>query len=313
METMKAALCLRYGAPEVLSIGRISKPTPGRGEVLIRIHASSVTRSDLFVRGHRLPLLLKLFLRLAMGIRRPRNPVLGQTFAGIIEETGPGITRFKKGDRVAGLGGFSFGGYAEYKCMKETDSKKGCLAAIPDALDFAGATAAAYGGLLAFQFMEPGNIRSGDRVLVYGASGTSGVLAVQYAKHLGATVTGVCGPTNQDFVRSLGADRTLDYTKPVTDMEGYDFILDAVGKARTSQLKKACKKSLAPGGRYASIDDSALLLDSARLDRIFRLVATGAIQPVTDRVYPLEDIVAAHGYVETGHKRGNVAISINEV
>jgi NADPH:quinone reductase-like Zn-dependent oxidoreductase len=313
MDTMKAVLCEKYGGPEVLKLGQIRKPATGADELLLKIYSSSVTRSDLFVRGHKIPLLRSLFLRLAMGIRKPRNPVLGQTFAGIVELTGPEITRFRKGDRVVGLGGFTFGGYADYKCMKETDSMQGCLAKIPESISFEDATSAAYGGLLALQFMESSNIKKGDRVLVYGASGTSGIMAVQFAKHLGANVTGVCGPANLDFVISLGADKVLDYTDPgaVSGLEWYDFILDAVGKAKTSLLKKAARKVLAPGGRFASIDDKALILDSKRLERILDLVKTETVKPVTDRVFPLEQIVEAHEYVERDHKRGNVAVTVN--
>ena len=313
MSIMKAVLCTKYGGPEVLKLGHIKKPQPKKDEVLIKIYASSVTRSDLFVRGFGITFPQIVFLRLAMGIFKPRNPVLGQTFAGIIEETGSGITRFKKEDRVVGFGGFSFGGYAEYKCMKETDSKRGCLAVIPENISFEDAVSAAYGGLLAFQFMDTGNIKCGDKVLIYGASGTSGVIAVQYAKYLGATVTAVCGPANLEFVKSLGADKALDYTKAesVSELEEYDFILDAVGKAKTSALKIAAKKALTGSGIYASIDDSALLLDSVRLGRIIDLVAKDAIKPVTDRAYPIEEIVEAHRYVEKDHKRGNIAVIIN--
>ncbi|MBN2511258.1 MAG: NAD(P)-dependent alcohol dehydrogenase [Spirochaetales bacterium] len=312
MDTMRAVVYTKYGPPDVLTIGRIAKPEPEHDEVRIQIYASSVTRSDLFVRGYTVPFPTCIFLRLAMGVLKPRNPVLGQTFAGIVDKTGPGVTRFRAGDRVAGLGGFSFGGYAEYTCMKETDSKHGCLAVLPHNLAFEDATSAAYGGLLAFQFMERGNIHKGDKVLIYGASGTSGAMAVQYAAHLGASVTGVCGPSNLEFVTSLGAESVLDYTNTEASakLERYDFILDAVGKAKTSGLKKACRGALTPRGTYASIDDSPLLLDSGRLGRIFHLVETGAIKPATDRVYPIEQIVEAHRYVEKGHKRGNVAVRV---
>jgi NADPH:quinone reductase-like Zn-dependent oxidoreductase len=199
--------------------------------------------------------------------------------------------------------------------MKETDSKQGCLAIMPDNIGFEEATAAAYGGLLAFQFMEKGAITPGSKVLIYGASGTTGIIAVQYAKHLGAAVTGVCSGKNSEFVKSLGADKVLDYTKQEScgALDDYDFIFDAVGKAKTSVLKKACAKALKTGGTYASIDDNALLLESSRLDRIRELIESGKIKPINDRIYPFERIVEAHNYVETGHKRGNVAITFNSV
>jgi NADPH:quinone reductase-like Zn-dependent oxidoreductase len=204
--------------------------------------------------------------------------------------------------------------------MKETDSKQGCLAVKPANISYEEATSAAYGGLLALQYMESGHIQPGDKALVYGASGTSGTVAVQYAKHLGAEVTAVCSAANADFVKALGADKTLDYTNAecVSMLESYDFVLDAVGKNRTSELKEACRRQMAQrrvAGRdtFVSIDDGALLLESERLDKMRELVEAGFVTPVNDRSYPLEQIVDAHRYVELGHKRGNVAITVNEV
>jgi NADPH:quinone reductase-like Zn-dependent oxidoreductase len=313
METMKAILCPRYGSPEVLFIGRWKKPVPRKDEVLIKIYAASVTNSDIFIRSSNIPLKFRIPMRLMMGITRPRNPILGEVFSGEIEYAGPEIKRLKAGDQVYGLTGFSLGAYADYKCMKEIDSTRGCLSVKPKNISFEEATSAAYGGLLALQQMEKGNIDRGHKVLIYGASGTSGTIAVQYAKHLGAVVTGVCGPSNREFVKSLGADKVLDYTKNGSDadLEEYDFIIDAVGIYKTSDLKRACAKRLTKNGRYTSIDDGALLLESDRLDRITALVESGKIKPVNDRIYPFEQIAAAHIYVETGHKRGNVAVTVN--
>jgi len=313
METMKAIICGKYGSPEVLHIEQRPKPVPREDEVLIKIYAASVTNSDLFIRSSTVPLRVLIPFRLMMGIRKPRRAVLGEVFSGEIEFTGSEIKRFKAGDQVYGLTGFSVGAYADYKCMKEIDSKQGCLALKPKNISFEEATAAAYGGLLAFQFMEKANISRGHKVLIYGASGTTGTVAIQYAKHRGAEVTGVCGPPNIEFVRSLGADKTLDYTnsESLKNLEQYDLVVDAVGKRKISALKKACKKSLAKNGKYVSIDDGALLLQSDRLERITELVENGAIKPVTDKVFPFEQIVEAHRYVETGHKRGNVAITVN--
>lgn len=309
---MKAILCYKYGAPEVLQIGRVNKPIPKSDELLIKIYATSVTNSDIFIRGSKLPFPIIIPFRLMMGILKPRKPIMGQVFSGKIESAGSEIKRFKTGDHVFGLTGFSLGGYADYKCMKEVDSKQGCLAIMPN-ISFEEATYAAYGGLLAIQYMEKGYIEKGNEVLIYGASGTSGTFAVQYAKHLGAIVTAVCGPKNVEFVKSLGADSVIDYTSQdaITRLEKYDFILDAVGKAKTSALKKACMKSLSKNGKYGSIDESPLLLKSDRLNQITKMVDAGFIKPVNDRVYSFEQIVEAHKYVETGHKRGNVAITVN--
>ncbi len=314
METMKAIVCPKYGSPEVFQVKQWKKPIPKKDEVLIKIYAASVTNSDIFIRSSNIPLLFKIPMRLMIGIKRPRNAILGEVFSGEIEYAGSEIRRFKAGDQVYGLTGYSLGAYADYKCMKEIDSKKGCLAVKPGNIGFEEATSAAYGGLLAFQYLEKGNIGRGQRVLVYGASGTSGTMAVQYAKHLGAAVTGVCGPSHLAFVKSLGADHVLDYTnsESVKYLEQYDFIIDTVGKRKTSELKKACRKALAKNGRYVSIDDGALLLRSDRLDRIRELVESGIIKPVNDRVYRFEQIVEAHQYVELGHKKGNVAITVNK-
>jgi NADPH:quinone reductase-like Zn-dependent oxidoreductase len=314
METMKAIICEKYGPPEVLQIKQHKKPIPEKDEVLIKIYAASVTDSDIFIRGSNIPLIFMIPMRLMIGIKRPRNSIIGEVFSGEIEQTGSEIRRFKTGDQVYGLTGFSLGAYADYKCMKETDSKQGCLAVKPGNIGFEEATSAAYGGLLAFQFLEKGNIKRNQKVLIYGASGTSGTIAVQYAKHLGAAVTGVCGSSNMELVKSLGADKVLDYTKneSIEDLEDYDLVVDTVGKRKTSELKKACADALTTNGKYVSIDDGALLLQSDQLNKITRLVESGIIKPVNDRVYRFEQIVEAHKYVETGHKKGNVAITVNK-
>ena len=179
-------------------------------------------------------------------------------------------------------------------------------------LNYEEATVAAYGGLLAFQFMDMGNIQPGQNVLIYGASGTTGTTAIQYARYLGAKVTGVCSTANLELVKSLGADAVIDYTNVDTIDPGvkYDFILDAVGKSKTSKFKEACKKALVPGGKYVSIDDAALLLDSKRLTRIKELAEAGYLKPFIDRSYQFEEIAEAHRYVEKGHKKGGVVIKV---
>ena len=247
-----------------------------------------------------------------LGLTKPRKPIIGLVLAGEIESIGKNIKRFKIGDQVYGLTGFGLGAYAEYKCMKETDSKHGCLGLKPTNITYEEATVAAYGGLLAFQYMEKGNIHRGQKVLIYGASGTTGTTAIQFAKYLGTEVTAVCSTTNLELVKSLGADIVIDYTKADTLDPGvqYDFILDAVGKMKTSKLKDACKKALAPKGKYVSIDDGKLMLDSKRLALIKELVEAGHIKPVIDRTYLLEQIVEAHIYVGKGHKKGGVVITV---
>ena len=312
MEKMKAIICTKYGPPEVLKIKEVEKPAPKDDEVLIKIFATAVTASDIYIRGSQIPIQFWIPMRIMLGLTKPRKSIIGLVLAGKIESVGKNVKRFKPGDQVYGLTGFGLGAYAEYKCMKETDSTYGCLALKPNNLSYEEATVAAYGGLLAFQYMERGNIQRGQKVLIYGASGTSGTTAVQFAKYLGAEVTGVCSTSNIELVKSLGADSVIDYTKKdsINLIKQYDFILDAVGKSKTSELKEACKKALIPKGKYVSIDDGKLILDSNRLALIKELVETGHIKPVVDRSYPLEQIVEAHEYVGKGHKKGGVTITI---
>jgi NADPH:quinone reductase-like Zn-dependent oxidoreductase len=310
---MNAVVCGKYGPPEVLRLTKVPKPSPRPDELRIRIDASAVTASDIFIRSGRVTPLLQIPFRIMMGFTKPRHPVIGFVFSGVIDETGPEITRFKPGDEVYGTTGFRLGAYAEYRCMRETDARRhGCLALKPANLTLEESTAAAYGGLLALQYADKGNIQPGDNVLVYGASGTSGTIAVQYAKHLGAKVTGVCSTNNVDFVKSLGADEVLDYT--VVDAppagECYDFVLDSVGGIKTSKLKIACKEALGPQGKYVSIDDGDLILSSQRMEQMTELFESGTLTPVLGRTYPLEEIVEAHRFVQGGHKRGGVAVTI---
>jgi NADPH:quinone reductase-like Zn-dependent oxidoreductase len=312
MEKMKAIVCTKYGPPEVLRLKEVEKPSPKNDEVCIKVHATAVTASDTFIRGYKIPLRFRIPMRIMLGLTKPRKPVIGLVLAGEIESAGKDIKRFRNGDKVYGLTGFGLGAYAEYKCMKETDSKQGCLALKPENLTYEEATVAAYGGLLAFQFMDTGNIQPGQQVLIYGASGTTGTTAIQYARYLGAKVTGVCSTANLELVKSLGADTVIDYTyvDKIDPGVKYDFILDAVGKSKTSKFKEECKKALVPGGKYASIDDASLLLDSKRLTRIKELAEAGYLKPFIDRSYQLEEIAEAHRYVEQGHKKGGVVIKV---
>jgi NADPH:quinone reductase-like Zn-dependent oxidoreductase len=251
-------------------------------------------------------------MRVMIGLTKPRRGIIGIVLAGEIESAGKHAKRFKIGDQVYGLTGFGLGAYAEYTCMRETDSRRGCLARKPAGISFEAATVAAYGGLLALQYLGKGNVRHGHRVLIYGASGSCGTTAVQIAKHRGAHVTGVCSTANLDLVTSLGADSVLDYTQQHSPGPGarFDVILDAVGRMKTSRLKQACRTALSPAGRYVSIDDGALKLDSGRLAELTDLIEAGHVRPVIDRCYPLEKIVEAHRYVGGGHKKGGVAITI---
>jgi NADPH:quinone reductase-like Zn-dependent oxidoreductase len=310
---MTAVVSDRYGPPEVLHVRQVRTPSPGRDELRIRIIASAVTASDIYIRSANVGARLQVPFRLMMGVTKPRHPILGFVFSGVVDETGPHISRFKPGDAVYGGTGFRLGAYAQYRCMIETDSRThGCIAIKPDNLTHEQATAAAYGGLLALQYVDRGGIRPGQNVLIYGASGTSGTLAVQYARSLGARVTGVCSTSNIDLVRSLGAEEVLDYTRVDAPPPGarYAFVLDSVGARKSSPLKQACRNALEPNGRYVSIDDGNLELSSSRLEQVRALVESGTISPVLGATYPLDNIVEAHRFVEAGHKEGGVAISI---
>ena len=313
--TMTAVVSDRYGPPEVLRVCQVPKPSPRPDEVRVRIIASAVTASDIFIRSAHVSARLQVPFRLMMGVTKPRHPILGFVFSGVIDQAGAQTSRFTPGDAVYGGTGFRLGAYAEYRCMIDTDSRThGTLALKPTNLTHEQATAAAYGGLLALQYVDKGAIQPGQDVLIYGASGTSGTMAIQYAKSLGAHVTAVCSTKNLDLVRSLGADQVLDYTRVDTPPQGatYALVLDSVGGLKSSPLKQACKKALAPDGRYVSIDDGNLELSSRRLEQLTALVEAGTLTPIVGATYPLDRIVDAHRFVEAGHKRGGVAVTIQQ-
>ena len=311
---MKAVICTGYGPPEVLQLKNVPKPEPRPDEVRVKVCATAVTDSDIFIRGSKIPWQYKIPMRLMIGIRKPRKSIIGLVFAGIVDALGESVNGFKIGDKVYGLTGFSLGAYAEYLCIREKSSKKGAIACMPENISWEEGTAVAYGGLLALQYLEKGNIKKGDKVLIYGASGNSGTLAVQMAKALGAVVTGVCSTKNIDLVKRLGAKTVIDYTKTDSppENEKYDFVLDSVGPTKSSKLKTNCKRALKSEGKYASIGQGNLLLDEQRLNKIKALVEDGKLKPVMDRTYSLEEIVEAHHYVEKGHKVGGVAVTVAE-
>lgn len=309
---MKAAICSKYGPPEVLQLAEVVKPEPKDDEVLIKIYATAVTASDIYIRSGRVKWSLMIPFRLMMGFTGPRNPIIGEVLSGEIEATGKEIKRFRPGDRVYGLTGFSLGAYTEYKCMKEIDSVNGCISLKPENISYEEATMAAYGGLLAFQFMEKANIRQGQEVLIYGASGTTGIIAIQFARFLGARVTAICSTSNIERMKSLGADAAIDYTKQdaLNPEMKFDFIFDAVGRNKSSALKKSLGRNLTANGTKASIDDKSLKLDSKRLDQVRELIESGHIKPFIDKVYPFDELAEAHRYVGKGHKKGGVAITV---
>ncbi len=325
---MKAIVYERYGPPDVLQLKEVEKPAPRDNEVLIKVHATTVTGAEgMMRRGD------SFMSRIALGFRKPRRKVLGMELAGEIESLGKNVKRFQKGDPVYGFTGFGLGAYAEYVCMPE----KGSLAIKPANLTYEEAASIVDGATTALFFLrDKGNIQSGQKVLIYGASGSIGTYAVQLAKNFGAEVTGVCSTANVELVKSLGADQVIDYTKEDFTKRGetYDIIFDTVGKSSFSH----CKSSLKENGRYllttGGLNFYLLILWNLIRDRLpvqqtgkrivcamsiekkdalaflKELIEAGRIRPVIDSCHPLEQIAEAHRYVDKGHKKGNVVITV---
>ncbi|MGB7873070.1 MAG: NAD(P)-dependent alcohol dehydrogenase [Anaerolineales bacterium] len=328
---MKAIIWTKYGSPDGLQLQETEKPVPKADEILIRIHATSVTAGDCEMRRLELPLMLSFPVRLYAGFLRPKRiPILGQELAGEVKEVGTNVKSLNVGDQVFGTTGFGFGAYAEYICLpEEPDDAQGTLATKPENLTYEEAAAVPTAGFEALHFLRKANIQPGKKVLIIGAGGSIGTFSVQLARHFGADVTGVDSTDKLDMLRSIGANHVIDYTKDdyTKNGESYDLIIDVVGKRSVSRRLKLLK----PDGYYflayaglshillgiwtSMTSNKKVKIESAsqkKEDLIFlkELIEAGKIKPVIDRHYPLEQVPEAHRYVESGHKRGNVVITV---
>ncbi len=307
---MKAVVYAKYGPPDVLEFTEIEKPMPKDNEVLVKVHATTVTIGDTIMRSFNLPPISgwqKFMARLILGWRKPKRPILGMELAGEVESVGNKVTRFKPGDPVfASTVVVNFGGYAEYKCLPAN----GVIAIRPANLTFEQAAALPGAAMTALRCLRKANLQCGQKILIYGASGAVGTYAVQIAsRHFEADVTGVCSGANLALVKSLGASQVIDYTRDdfAHSAETYDVVFDAVGKLAPALARKMLKPR---GVSLNVLTDSGNGEKLADLLRVQELAHAGKIKPVIDRVYPLAQIVAAHRHVEQGHKKGNVVITI---
>jgi NADPH:quinone reductase-like Zn-dependent oxidoreductase len=324
---MKAIIATKYGPPEVLKIVNIDKPVPKENEVLIKIIATTVNSGDCRVRAFNVPASFWLPAKLSLGFFRPKQPILGSELSGVVEAVGKNVKKFKAADKVFVNLGHKMGAYAEYTCIDENR----CIALKPENLSFEESAALSFGGVTALYFLQKGKIAKGEKVMIYGASGCVGTNAVQLAKYFGAEVTAVCSTENVDLVKQIGADKVIDYTK--TDLAGlsekFDVVFDTVGKSNISKPIKIIK----PYGRYihtvatpfTEIKIRIKLLGShikliggtyqptvEQVNFIKKLADEGFLKPIIDRQYRFDEIVEAHRYVDTGQKKGNVVIKVNE-
>lgn len=304
---MRAIVCTRYEPPEVLQPAEVPKPVPGDDQVLIRIHATSCHIGDVRVRGAILPWWLQQHFRLYMGIRKPRRRILGMELSGVVESAGKAVRRFEPGDAVLAFSGLTLGAYADYICLPAdaADIRWGLVVHKPASMSFAEAAAGlATGGLTALGILRKADIRPGSSVLIYGASGSVGIYAVQLARHFGAEVTGVCSSGNHELVRSFGAGTVADYTTGdlATCAETFDVVFDAVGKLSPDQAKRLTAMS---GLRLDVVRHAGAVgkMTIADLQFLTDLVERGELKTFIDREYALGDIVQAHAYVQQGHKR----------
>lgn len=327
---MKAIITTRYGGPEVLELRDVDKPSPQDDEILVRIHAATVTAGDIRMRKFDIPPSFWVPARLAFGVTKPRNKIPGMEFSGVVEAVGKNVTQVKPGDELLAATGTKFGSYADYLCLTGTGQNQ-VMAKKSAEISHADAATLPIGARTALYFLREANVQPGQKVLIYGASGSLGTFAVQLAKLFGAEVTGVCSGRNVELVKSLGADVVIDYTEDDFAQQSviYDVVFDTVGKASMSDCLSVLQEKgvylQAVGApstmlrmRLAGMSNEKTLVggeppfDPEDLVYLQSLVAEGKLKPVIDKTYSLEDVVAAHQYVETGRKRGNVVLMVKE-
>ena len=307
---MKAVVYEKYGSPEVLHIKEVEKPNPKDNEVLIKNYATTVHIGDTRIRSFNVPTKHWLPMRLFLGIRKPKRKILGMEVSGVIESMGKDVKDFKKGDEVFALTGFGGGGYAEYSSVTAINGneRNGMVVLKPTNITFEEAAAVPAGALTALLHMQKVNIQKGKKILIYGASGSVGTYAVQIAKYYGGEVTGVCSTTNLELVKSIGADKVIDYTKEdfTKSDEVYDIVFDAVFKISRAKCKNILKKN----GIFDSSHEKIPKPKTKDLIFLKELIEKNKLKPVIDKTYPMEQIVEGHRYVDKGHKKGNVVVTI---
>lgn len=305
---MKAVICTKYGTPEVLQIQEVSKPIPKGSQMLVKIVATAVNSGDVRVRSFDVKGLMKLIMRLVLGISKPRKPILGTVFSGVVETVGDKVSKFKAGDKVFGMTGFNFGTYAEYIAVNQNST----VTEMPNNATFEEAAAIIFGGQTAIYFLDKAKIadKSSKKILIIGATGSVGTAAIQIAKHYNADTTAVCSSEGQKLVGELGVTEIILYDKEdfTKQTKRFDIIFDAVGTSN----RKQCEKCLNGNGIYKSVSSGYASGTIQQLQLLKELFEKGALKAVIDKTFQMDEIIEAHRYVDTGRKKGNVVLKISE-